>query len=106
MECDLLPFYSGAAPRGESAATEGLLTHAGRQIATLQIESEFLYFRKHYGVIGVLAAAFLATVGDVMKACVGLVRRLDTAQAAAALLHAWTVIKLLVDTRLASRAIR
>jgi hypothetical protein len=57
-------------------------------------------------VISVLAAAFLATLGDVIKACMGLVRRLDTARAAAALRHALTVIKRLVVTWLAFRATR
>ena len=100
------PFTQVAHIGGESAAIEGPLTRAGRQISTLQIEGELLYFRKHYGVIGVLAAAFLATLGDVIKACVALVQRLDSARAAAAIKHAWIVIKLLVDTRLASRATR
>ena len=91
---------------GESAETEGPLTDAGRQISLLQIESELLYFRKHYGVTGVVGAVFLAMLGDVMKVCNGLVRRLDIARAATAVRHTWTVLKLLVDTELASRATR
>ena len=91
---------------GESAETEGPLTHAGRQISALQIESELLYFRKHYGVTGVLAAVFLAALGDAITACKGLVRRLDTARAAAAARHTWTVLKLMIATGLASRATR
>jgi hypothetical protein len=97
------------APRtagGESAEIEGPLTHAGRQISALQIESELLYFRKHYGVTGVLAAVFLATLGDAITACKGLVRRLDTARAGAAARHTWTVLKLMIATGLASRATR
>ena len=100
------PFTQVVHIGGESAETEGPLTRAGRQISTLQIESELLYFRKHHGVTGVLAGVFLATLSDVLSACKGLVRRLDTAQAAAASRHAWTVLKLLIDTRLASRATR
>jgi N-acetylglucosaminyl-diphospho-decaprenol L-rhamnosyltransferase len=91
---------------GESAETDAPLTHAGRQISTLQTESELLYFRKHYGVTGVMAAALLAMVGDGMMACKSLLRRLDTAKAATAVRHAWIVLKLLVDTGLASRATR
>jgi len=72
----------------------------------LQIESELLYFRKHFGVSGVFAAAFLATAGDVMKACNGLVRGWDTAQADRFLRHAIAVLKSLIDTALASRATR
>jgi N-acetylglucosaminyl-diphospho-decaprenol L-rhamnosyltransferase len=100
------PFTQVVHLGGESAATEWPLTHAGRQISILQIESELLYFRKHYGVIGVLAATFLAILGDVIKACMGLVRHLDTARTGAALKHAWSVIKLLFNTRLASRPTR
>ncbi len=92
---------------GESAESEGPLTHTGRQISTLQIESELLYFRKHYGVTGVLAAVSLTMVGDAMKVWNGLVRRRrDMGRATAAAQHTWTVLKLLIDTGLASRATR
>ena len=91
---------------GESAESEGPLTDAGRQLSSPQIESELLYFRKHYGVTGVAAAVFLAILGDVMRACNSLVRRLDLARAATAVRHTWTMLKLLVDTELASRATR
>jgi N-acetylglucosaminyl-diphospho-decaprenol L-rhamnosyltransferase len=91
---------------GESAASEGPLTPSGRQISMLQMESELLYFRKQYGIPGVFAAVFLATVGDVMKACNGLVRGWDAAQAARVLRHAIAVLKVLVDTGLASRPTR
>lgn len=37
---------------GESAKTTGKVTQAGRQLSNLQIESELLYFRKHYGLNG------------------------------------------------------
>ena len=49
---------------GESAKSEAALTTSGRQISALQIESELLYFRKHHGMLGALAAVFLATVAD------------------------------------------
>lgn len=90
---------------GESAGTEGPLTRAGRQISTLQIESELLYFRKHHGMTGVLAAVFFATLSDALSVCKGLLR-LDSARAAAGARHAWTMLKLLVATGLASRATR
>lgn len=49
---------------GESAKSEGALTSSGRQIEALQIESELLYFRKHYGLIGVLAHLLLNSITD------------------------------------------
>jgi N-acetylglucosaminyl-diphospho-decaprenol L-rhamnosyltransferase len=100
------PFTQVVHIGGRSAEAEGPLTPAGRQISTLQIESELLYFRKHYGVTGVMAAVFLAILGSAMTASKGLVRRLDTARAATAVRHAWTMLKLLVDTGLGSRATR
>jgi N-acetylglucosaminyl-diphospho-decaprenol L-rhamnosyltransferase len=91
---------------GESAASEAALTKDGRQISTLQIESELLYFRKHHGVTGLWAAVILAMLGDVIIACKGLVRRLDVRRAVAAMRHSWAVLKVLIATRLGARATR
>ena len=52
---------------GESAKSEGALT-GGRQIAALQAESEWLYFRKHYGVGGVVAELTLTAIADALVA--------------------------------------
>jgi hypothetical protein len=90
---------------GESAKSIGGLD-ASQQISTLYIESELLYFRKHYGVSGVLAAVFLATLSDIIAACGGLLKRQDTAKAVAAVQHAWAMYKQLIATGLASRATR
>jgi N-acetylglucosaminyl-diphospho-decaprenol L-rhamnosyltransferase len=49
---------------GESAKSEGELTQSGRQIDTLRIESELLYFRKNHGVVSVWLNVLLATLGD------------------------------------------
>lgn len=91
---------------GESAATEGQLTSAGRQISALQMESELLYFRKHHGLTGVLAAALLTTVADILVAGSALVRRFDTTRLGAASRHVWILLKLLIHTGFASRATR
>jgi GT2 family glycosyltransferase len=99
------PFTQVMHVAGESAATDGPLT-SGRQIFERQIESELLYFRKHYGMTGVLASALLMTLSDVIKAGSGLLRHGDPARTASALQHAWGVLGLLFDTRLASRPTR
>jgi N-acetylglucosaminyl-diphospho-decaprenol L-rhamnosyltransferase len=91
---------------GESAASEGPLTPSGRQISMLRAESELLYFRKQYGMMGALSAVMLAMLGDLMKVCNCVARRRQLAGAAAAARHAKIVLKLLFDTRLASRATR
>jgi hypothetical protein len=97
------PFTQVVHAGGESAATDGSLTDAGRQISALQIESELLYFRKHYGVVGVLTGTFLTVSSDMINAGAGLLRRWDTARTLTALKHSWNVLKLLFVTRLASR---
>src|SRR5262249_46568977 len=82
---------------GKSAESQVPLTEPGRQISTFEIESELLYFRKQYGITGVLAAVFLTVLGDLIKALSAAVRRLEIAGAVAAAQHTWIVLKLLVD---------
>lgn len=49
---------------GESAKTTGEITAGGRQIESMQIESELLYFRKNHGITGVWAQLLLSTAAD------------------------------------------
>ena len=91
---------------GESAKADAALTSAGRQIERLQIESELLYFRKHYGLPGLISSVFLticgwllATLKDVLHPSKPTGRRALKKKLA-------TVFSLLVATRLASRATR
>jgi GT2 family glycosyltransferase len=51
---------------GESAASDGEITHSGRQLEALQIESELLYFRKNHGFGAVLVDVLLQTIADVI----------------------------------------
>lgn len=53
---------------GESAKSDGGLTAAGRQLSALQVESELLYFRKHYGIFGLALHMLLIAVGDILLA--------------------------------------
>jgi GT2 family glycosyltransferase len=99
------PYTSVVHICGESARSEGPLTHAGRQISTLQVESELLYFRKHYGRRGLLAGVSLAIAGDAINAIKGLLK-LDMTRATEAAQHAWTMLKLLFKTDLAARPTR
>ena len=97
------PFTQVVHIGGESAVSDASLTQGGRQISELQLESELLYFRKHYGATGVLSAVALTALGAGMRACSALVRRFDRASAAAAGRHIATLLSLLVTTRMASR---
>jgi N-acetylglucosaminyl-diphospho-decaprenol L-rhamnosyltransferase len=91
---------------GESALSAGALSAQGRQLSPLQIESELLYFRKHHGLAGVLAAAALTTLGDCMRAGSGLLRHRDSSRATDALRHARMTLDRLMATRFASRPTR
>lgn len=58
------PFTTVVHLGGESAKSEAALTSAGKQISVLQVESELLFFRKHGGLPGVLAAVGLSALAD------------------------------------------
>lgn len=60
---------------GESAKSAGNLSRAGRQISTLQIESELLYMRKHYGLAGLALHLFLLGLGDAYVGAKEVVKR-------------------------------
>jgi len=49
---------------GESAKQDAAISFKSRQIESLQIESELLYFRKNHGFSGVLAHLLLNTLAD------------------------------------------
>jgi N-acetylglucosaminyl-diphospho-decaprenol L-rhamnosyltransferase len=100
------PFTEVVHIGGESALSDGQLSLAGRQISALQVESQLLYFRKHHGVGGVLSAVFLGALTDLLKTCKALVQRRDGARAAEAMRQVRMTLKVLVATRLASRATR
>ena len=53
---------------GESAKSTGPLTSAGQQISSLQIESELLYYRKTFGLPGLLAFVSLSWMTDLIHA--------------------------------------
>ena len=98
------PFTQVVHIGGQSAATTAALDAVSRQISPLQIESELLYFRKHHGVIGVLTAVLLTSLGDGMRVWNGLIRHRDATRATAAMRHSWMTVQRLALTGLASKA--
>ncbi len=100
------PFTQVVHIGGESAKTEGALTKQSAQLSDLQIESELLYFRKHYGLTGILGTIFLTVFANSLSSFKGLVRRMDFDRASTAMKHTCKVLKVSVNTRLASRATR
>ena len=53
---------------GESAGSQGKLTKSGNQIESLQMESAMLYYRKNFGVGGLLRHLFAESLGDAINA--------------------------------------
>jgi GT2 family glycosyltransferase len=52
---------------GESAKTKSAITKVSRQIAVLEVESELLYFRKHFGLLGLVASVALTASGALLS---------------------------------------
>jgi N-acetylglucosaminyl-diphospho-decaprenol L-rhamnosyltransferase len=100
------PFTEVVHIGGESAKTDSAITRVGRQISMLQIESELLYFRKIYGVSGLVAGVILSVAADALSGLKGLLRRFDFNGATAALRHASAVFKVLGATGFATHPTR
>ena len=100
------PFTQVVHIGGESASSDAALTQLGRQISILQIESELLYFRKHYGLLGVLTAVGLMALSSAINCCKDALNRSKRWQAATDFVPTLVAFKLLVQTRFASRATR
>lgn len=62
---------------GESASSDAELTSAGKQIDSMQIESELLYFRKNAGFFSVVADVLLQNLADIILLLKKLIKRTD-----------------------------
>ncbi|SHH49752.1 glycosyltransferase family 2 protein [Bradyrhizobium erythrophlei] len=100
------PFTEVVHIGGESAKTDGAITRVGRQISMLQIESELLYFRKYFGVSGVLANVALSMLADVLSIIKRTLKTFRIREASSALKHMSAMLKVLVATRFALRPTR
>ena len=52
---------------GQSAKSDSEISTHGRQIQSIQIESELLYYRKNHGVTGVLMHLFFTTFANFLQ---------------------------------------
>lgn len=91
---------------GESAKTTGAITTGGRQIESMQIESELLYFRKNHGLFGVCLHLLLTVAADALLPLKQLLRGRDRADPAACARHAAQVWSLFRRTAWATRPTR
>jgi len=88
---------------GESAKTDNEISTVGRQIPALQIESELLYFRKHYGLLGLLLHFFLIHLGSVMLVMKGILKGQGKARLSACWQQLRMSWRLLRKTHMATR---
>jgi len=93
------PYTSVVHLGGESAKSEGEITSSGRQLESLKIESELLYFRKNYGLIATILNVFLITVADSIQMLKDILRLRCTRTRCVYPTHTLMVWKLLLDTR-------
>jgi N-acetylglucosaminyl-diphospho-decaprenol L-rhamnosyltransferase len=91
---------------GESAKSGSTISDVGRQISPLQIESELLYFRKYYGLSGVMAGVILSISADLLSALNSLLRRFDLKGVNGAVQHILTVMRIFGATGFAAHPTR
>jgi N-acetylglucosaminyl-diphospho-decaprenol L-rhamnosyltransferase len=91
---------------GESAKSDSTISDISRQISPLQIESELLYFRKYYGLSGVIAGVLLSISADLLSALNSLLRRFDLKGVNGAIEHSSTVMRIFGATGFAAHPTR
>jgi GT2 family glycosyltransferase len=100
------PFTSVVHLGGESAKSVGQVTAGGRQLSKLQIESELLYFRKHFGLPGVLMSVALRMIAAAINAVKMLAARRDAAAVRAEARNVRVMLRSMLHTRLGATPTR
>jgi N-acetylglucosaminyl-diphospho-decaprenol L-rhamnosyltransferase len=100
------PFSTVVHIGGESAKSDGEITSSGRQIESLQLESELLYFRKNYGLITVLINVFLISLADVLQTLKNFFKLKRSKKWREHISHLLLLWKLLFETRLGRQPTR
>jgi GT2 family glycosyltransferase len=98
------PFTTVVHIGAESAKSSGQLSSHGRQLPDLQIESELLYFRKHFGVIGLVAFFILNAFSNLFFFCKRLVKKGPSRSAVR--VKSLSLLQIALRTRIASRPSR
>lgn len=91
---------------GQSAKSDSEISTHGRQIQSLQIESELLYFRKNHGISGVLMHLFLTTLVDFFQVLRNILRLESFGKLMTYVNHSRFLWKMFFRTNLATKATR
>jgi N-acetylglucosaminyl-diphospho-decaprenol L-rhamnosyltransferase len=91
---------------GESAKTLGVLSQSGQQISALQLESELLYFRKHYTFLGVILHLLLVTLANFWSVLADVLKRRSVSGVKPATRNVTGIWKLFFTTKFAKVATR
>lgn len=84
---------------GESAKSLAEISKSGRQISALQMESEWLFMRKHHGLWGLSQHLVLLLLADLILLAKDLVKRRGWSVALKHLAHSRSAWSILVKTR-------
>lgn len=91
---------------GESAKSDSEISKHGRQIKSLQIESELLYFRKNFGFFGVILHLLLTTTVNLLQLFKSLLKLDSFTKMTSYIKHSWFVWKTFFRTRMGAKGTR
>lgn len=91
---------------GQSAKTDSEITQQGRQIKSLQIESELLYFRKNHGLASVFSHLFLVNLADLIHVIKSVIRLQPLQKTWSFFKHSAVVWQTFFKTECATKATR
>lgn len=100
------PYTSVVHLGGESAKSEGEITSTGRQLESLQIESELLFFRKNHGLTVALVNVLLLTLSDCIRLLKDILKLRLSRGCSVHLTHSLLVWKLFFRTRMGAQSTR
>lgn len=91
---------------GESAKSDEEISKQGRQIRSLQIESELLYFRKNHGIPGLISQLLLTTATSILKVIKDVVRLAPLPTIQSHFKYSWLTWKLFFRTNFGTKSSR
>lgn len=91
---------------GESAKSDQAISAKSRQVESLQIESELLYFRKNHGISGLASAILLMLVGDTLQMLKGVLALQPWASVKSNISHMGLIASICFATKFATQSTR